>query len=181
VNADTYPWSDDTIVAIHQKLFIVQAAISALQLDFWKRDSGENLLVGPVSVIYLGASSAQNTSDQEPPSETTSREQTAIADAAELQTPNWAFYQNYDNFFSATHDSVNALIDTFWQHYQGQDGVSEALSVLALPRESTWNEIRDRYRQRASASHPDRGGDEAEFVKVRQAFECLKACGLWKK
>lgn len=177
VEAKTYPWSDDAVIALYQKLFIVQAAISVLQLDFWKRGSCENILVGSVSVIYFANSSSQSTLSPE----TTNSEQTSVADATELQTPNWAFYQNYDNFFSATRDSVNTLIDTFWQRYQGQDGVNEALAVLALPRGSTWIEVRDRYRQRASASHPDKGGEEAEFVRVRQAFEYLKSCGLWQK
>ena len=34
-------------------------------------------------------------------------------------------------------------------------------------------EIKQRYRELAALHHPDKGGDEATFIEIRQAYEQL--------
>jgi hypothetical protein len=46
-----------------------------------------------------------------------------------------------------------------------------ALAVLGLARGATLEEIKRAYRRRALETHPDRGGDEAAFVRVQRAYE----------
>ncbi|CAL1139821.1 unnamed protein product [Cladocopium goreaui] len=46
-------------------------------------------------------------------------------------------------------------------------------SVLRVSRHATDAQIRGAYRLRALATHPDKGGNEEEFLKVVEAFEIL--------
>ena len=45
--------------------------------------------------------------------------------------------------------------------------------VLGLKRSSSQEEIKKAFRKKAMETHPDKGGDPAEFRKVREAYECL--------
>ena len=45
--------------------------------------------------------------------------------------------------------------------------------VLGLAPTADYNEIKKAYREKARASHPDRGGDEAEFKKIGKVWELL--------
>jgi DnaJ-domain-containing protein 1 len=46
-----------------------------------------------------------------------------------------------------------------------------ALAVLGLARGASLDEIKRAYRKRAMETHPDRGGAQAEFVRVQKAYE----------
>lgn len=46
-------------------------------------------------------------------------------------------------------------------------------SILGVPRTATPEEIKKAYRKQAMANHPDRGGDEAKFKQVTEAYEIL--------
>ena len=50
-----------------------------------------------------------------------------------------------------------------------------ALSVLGLVRPVRWVEARQRWRSLARTHHPDRGGDPAEFRRIREAWEVVDA------
>ena len=45
--------------------------------------------------------------------------------------------------------------------------------TLGLPRSATADGIKAAYRQRVRLTHPDRGGDPAEFIAVVKAFDLL--------
>ena len=45
--------------------------------------------------------------------------------------------------------------------------------VLGLKRSASQEEIRQAYRAKARATHPDKGGDHDEFIKVQKAYENL--------
>lgn len=55
------------------------------------------------------------------------------------------------------------MTQQFLTHYQ----------VLGVASTATESEIKSAYRKAARVSHPDRGGDPAEFRKVTEAFEIL--------
>jgi len=46
-------------------------------------------------------------------------------------------------------------------------------SILGVTRNATPEEIKKAYRKQAMANHPDRGGDEAKFKQVTEAYEIL--------
>jgi len=50
----------------------------------------------------------------------------------------------------------------------------EACDVLGVDVDASVEEITDAYRERVLETHPDRGGDEAAFKRVRWAYEYLK-------
>jgi curved DNA-binding protein len=46
-------------------------------------------------------------------------------------------------------------------------------SILGINRNATPEEIKKAYRRLAMANHPDRGGDEAKFKQITEAYEIL--------
>ncbi len=46
--------------------------------------------------------------------------------------------------------------------------------ILGVPRNASADEIKKAFRRAAIESHPDRGGDEAKFKEVNEAYEVLK-------
>jgi hypothetical protein len=53
------------------------------------------------------------------------------------------------------------------------DGL-HARAVLGVPAHATTDEIRQAFRRRALATHPDRGGDRTTFELVVLAFQTLQ-------
>lgn len=51
--------------------------------------------------------------------------------------------------------------------------LSENYSILGIKRSASQEDIKNAFRQKALETHPDRGGSKEEFVKVREAYECL--------
>ncbi len=51
--------------------------------------------------------------------------------------------------------------------------LSEAFAVLGVPNKADLKEIKSAYRKRVIETHPDKGGNSAEFIKVRAAYEIL--------
>jgi len=46
-------------------------------------------------------------------------------------------------------------------------------SILGLDKSASQDDIKKAYRRLASKHHPDRGGDEAQFKKIQQAYDVL--------
>lgn len=51
----------------------------------------------------------------------------------------------------------------------------EAYQILGLPRVATSAQVKAAYRHLVAEAHPDRGGEAAEFIKIRAAYEILAA------
>ena len=54
-------------------------------------------------------------------------------------------------------------------------------AVLGITKSSSPEEIKQAYRKLAMKHHPDKGGDEAEFKKINEAYAVLgnKTLGLY--
>lgn len=52
--------------------------------------------------------------------------------------------------------------------------VVEALRVLGLPKDASFDEVYQRYRQLAKRHHPDTGGDSKHFIQINAAYTCVK-------
>lgn len=50
------------------------------------------------------------------------------------------------------------------------DPIGTAFNVLDLSRPADVDEVKRAYRERVKEVHPDQGGDEAEFKRVREAY-----------
>jgi curved DNA-binding protein CbpA len=46
-------------------------------------------------------------------------------------------------------------------------------AILGLKPTASYDEIRRAYKKLVLKHHPDKGGDQAKFVEVREAFEIL--------
>jgi len=44
---------------------------------------------------------------------------------------------------------------------------------LELPKNCTFEEIKQKYRTLAQINHPDKGGDEKKFIRIKEAYETL--------
>jgi hypothetical protein len=51
----------------------------------------------------------------------------------------------------------------------------EAYQILGLPHEATAAQVKGAYRRLVAETHPDRGGQAAEFIRIRAAYEILSA------
>jgi hypothetical protein len=54
--------------------------------------------------------------------------------------------------------------------------LSEAYSILGVERDASFAAVKAAYRVRALATHPDRGGDPRQFIRVQAAYEIV--CGF---
>ena len=52
--------------------------------------------------------------------------------------------------------------------------VKNNYEVLGVPEDASRNEIRSAFRNLALTHHADRGGQDEEFIIIKQAFEDLK-------
>lgn len=53
---------------------------------------------------------------------------------------------------------------------EGADVLVAAFSELGLPTDADADEVKEAYRDRVKQTHPDRGGDEATFRRVQEAY-----------
>jgi curved DNA-binding protein CbpA len=51
--------------------------------------------------------------------------------------------------------------------------INNLYDELELPRNCTFEEIKQKYRTLAQINHPDKGGDEKKFIRIKEAYETL--------
>ena len=92
-----------------------------------------------------------------------------------LQTfdPLREYYLDLSNMNRESELSVRQLLNNFWRAMSAYQHQSEALSVLGLNGHESAAEQKKRYQQLVQQHHPDKGGDEATFRTVREAWEKL--------
>ena len=52
--------------------------------------------------------------------------------------------------------------------------MASPFEVLGIETDADEETVEQAYRRRVKETHPDRGGDEAEFSRVNEAYERLK-------
>jgi len=85
------------------------------------------------------------------------------------------YYLDWAHFESTKKDDVDKLFDDFWRDYARHLSGDEAFSILDLDINANQKEITTRYRVLAAKHHPDKGGDKEAFIRIRGAYETLKA------
>ncbi|MEH6649365.1 MAG: DNA-J related domain-containing protein [Motiliproteus sp.] len=86
------------------------------------------------------------------------------------------YYLDWSEFELSSSESVQQLLDSFWQRYYADDQQQQALDHLQLTADCRWPEIRHAYRKLAAIHHPDKGGDSDRFRQIREAYELLACC-----
>jgi len=84
------------------------------------------------------------------------------------------YYLNWENFNQTNDEEVKRLLTNFWNHYLVYNEKDQALACLELKKPAHWPEIKQQYRKLCQQHHPDKGGDNLYFLKIRQAYDNLK-------
>lgn len=84
------------------------------------------------------------------------------------------YYLDWDNLAETTGEDIEELLAGFWQRYYAFDHQFEARACLGVPDSASWNDIVAAYRRLVVSHHPDKGGDAAQFIQIRQAYEQLQ-------
>ena len=95
------------------------------------------------------------------------------ADIASLRD----YYLDWDNLENATKDSVDELLNGFWDRFVSNDDYSEALAILQLSHDGEavdYRQVKPAYQRLAMKYHPDRGGDVEQFQRINWAFGVLR-------
>ncbi|GAA5316570.1 MAG: hypothetical protein AseanaTS_17740 [Candidatus Pelagadaptatus aseana] len=140
-------------VAMFQAHFLVMNALYSL-----KRDRYPTLIISPLE-IFIDQPQAQFDNNG------------AVADL--MHTDLSDYYLDWTNFKGATQDSVEGLLNRFWEKYLAMDDSAWALQMLDLQAPVTIEDIKRRYRKLAMALHPDRGGDHQQLVEINRARDIL--------
>jgi len=149
---------DDTQLALFQKHFVIMNALYLLQDALW-RDEQIRLVISPLRIVIETVVNANEPS-------------VALHGDDALR----AYYLDWQQFLTTDSAVVAELLASFWTRYAAHDQRGEALATLQLDADADWETIRQQYRRLAAISHPDRGGDAAQFLAVRAAYEVLREC-----
>lgn len=149
--------AQDSQLALFQKHFLVKNALFQLQLALWQEEQ-----------VYLYISALEI---RVVPGTPVTSEQTLPGTAGDASIRD--YYLDWSNYETATVESVETLLNSFWQRYASHDKRDEALDVLQLPADASQAMIKQQYRRMANQHHPDKGGDSQQFIALRQAYETL--------
>lgn len=104
----------------------------------------------------------------------------AINDAPEQQADasRRAYYLNWHNFYAMTEQILDQQLQAFWQNVNRQAATTdiptaEALNLLELDMGFDLLQLKKAYRVKALQLHPDRGGDQLQFILLHQAYQQL--------
>lgn len=153
--------SDDhaaTNLGLFQTHFLVKNALYQLQRTMSELDF--RLVIEPVE-IYLEPRASGSCGSELPDTVT---ESPAVA----------GYYLDWCNFREASEDSVESLLQSFWERYVSFDDCAEALAVLGLAAGASYEQIRRRYRQLVMEHHPDRGGTKERVAELNEAMKVLQ-------
>ncbi len=141
-------------LALFQKHFLVMNALYQLQQSLLEDDI--YLSISPLSIQL------QNINN---------RSETVLSASADGKLRD--YYLDLSQLEGTTASDVSELLNSFWTRYRAVDKKEEALIKLDLAEDAEWLCVQKRYRQLVAQHHPDRGGDQATFIAIREAYEIL--------
>ena len=148
--------ADDYQLAIFQKHFMVMNALYQLQKQLMEDEQ----LFLDISALKIQLFTADTPS--------TNKHLTESANAKLSE-----YYLDWSNFENTDKDDVEKLLKSFWKLYINADNRLAALTILELEEDACGETISQRYRELAAIHHPDKGGETAAFIQIRQAYETL--------
>ncbi len=148
--------NDTYNVAMFKKHFMIMNALYLLQQDL--SEEGCYLKISALDISI------------EPPGLSTNQQ--LLMAAAEHNIRD--YYLDWRHFDNTSEDEVNELLSNFWKKYYAHDKQGEALVALGLNPDAGWDCVKRAYRCLAAEHHPDKGGNDARFIEIREAYEVLK-------
>jgi hypothetical protein len=140
---------------LFQQHFLLMHCLYQLQEQLWQQDNLV-LSVSPLN-IRIEKSEAENGSEISNPANNELRD----------------YYLDWNNYDSSE-AKVDELLNHFWRDYARYLQRDKAWEILSLPIGAALKEVTDRYRELAAIHHPDKGGDQETFIKIRAAYESLR-------
>ena len=157
-----FPVDNDSYnVAMFKKNFMTMNALYNLQQELFEDGYFLNITALDIAIEPLEKST-----------ELPSTQQQSIVDAAEHKIRD--YYLDWRHFDNASEDEVKELLSNFWQMYSAQDKQQDALATLDLNSDASWDCVKRVYRRLVAEHHPDKGGNDARFIEIREAYEVLK-------
>ncbi|MDX1391529.1 MAG: DNA-J related domain-containing protein [Rheinheimera sp.] len=89
------------------------------------------------------------------------------------------YYLNWRHYYAMTEQLLDEQLNAFWQFVSARrttpavSDLSSARALLALPDEFSLAQLKKAYRTLALQQHPDRGGDEQDFIVLTAAYQML--------
>jgi len=152
-----YPVKDESYdMTMFKKHFMTMNALYYLQMELIAE--GYYLLITPLKIKIEIINRAT--------------ESTSLANDAEIKIRD--YYLDWQHFDKTTQQDVETLLSGFWKKYFALEKREQALTVLHLEAEVSWDEIQQNYRRLASQHHPDKGGKHSVFIEIREAYEILR-------
>ncbi len=145
-----------TELGLFQKHFMVMNALYQLQQELV--NDGYWLSISPLAIELIFIEKVSSESQQ-------------LIESDEKLSD---YYLDWTHLENADEDSVAVLLNSFWQRYLAQDKCADAYRLLKIDPEADWTTVQAAYRRAASKAHPDKGGNSAEFMALREAYEILR-------
>lgn len=159
-------------VALFQKHFLTMNALYHLQITLWEEEA-----------LYLSISALDIHLDpcsEAPCSKALhcDKKATTLPEQSRNEALK-SYYLDWSHYNEADEASVIRLLNSFWQRFLNPEQRQQALDILEIaeqaPDQAT---IRRQFRQLAAKHHPDKGGDSASFIAIREAYEVLQETDL---
>lgn len=148
-------------LGLFQTHFLVMNALYQLRKIFCDTQAG-SLSISALSILFIPWLGSSEAWDKQKRELTEGNPQLA------------EYYLSWETFTSASTESVDELLDSFWRRYGAQDDRHDALKLMELQEPVTMLQIKKRYREKAMILHPDRGGSDAELAELNDALDALK-------
>jgi hypothetical protein len=152
-----FPVDNDSYnVIMFKKHFMTMNALYHLQQDLF--EDGYYLNISALDIAIE-------------PLEEPSNEQ-SLLDSAEHKLRD--YYLDWQHFKTTGEAEINELLSGFWNKYHALDKQAEALEILELGSDASWEHVKHTYRRLVTEHHPDKGGNDARFIEIRSAYEILR-------
>lgn len=83
------------------------------------------------------------------------------------------YYLDWSHLEETSEDQVRSMLEQYWKRYWSHERAEEAYATLGLGVEAGKAEIKQAFRRLAAIHHPDKGGEAAQFLRIREAYENL--------
>ncbi len=151
-----YGLADESELALFQKHFITMNALYQLQISLWKNDR-IFLDITSIRVSIIEAKIKDNKGSE-------------ITETAAVRE----YYLDWKNYEATDQEQVLKMLTSFWEMFYNQDKVFSAYETLKLSQYEPFDVVKKQYRRLAIKYHPDKGGNQTDFIALRKAFEIIK-------
>lgn len=157
-------------LALFQRYFLVMNALYQLQGSLLTE--GYYLHISPLA-IYLERRDLESRDLQtrDLQASSASASQALIAEHKDRALAD--YYLDLSQLEMTDESQVEAMLAGFWQAFVSEDRQLAAYQTLGLEIDASWPMVQRSYRRLVADTHPDRGGDSAAFMAIREAYELL--------